>query len=140
MGASGLIGAPFLMRCRTLHIGDDAAFRVLEKTLHRIPEHYKKYLTERGFKKEIYAMIREYFDSGDEVEFRRCVCEFAPLTDEHSAELVQKVMILAMEDSGTQCERALKLLVSLCRQEELSEDAIERGFDELYNRMPDLLL
>jgi len=138
--ADELVSVPFLRRCRLLRIGGGPGLRVLDAAQRRTPEYYKKHLSTADFKKELHTMILEYFNSGDEAEFGRCVRELTPLTDERSAELIRKVMALAMERSGAECEQALKLLVTLCRQEELSADALERGFDDLYSRMPDLLL
>merc|ERR1712187_695259 len=68
------------------------------------------------------------------------VRDLAPLGQERGAELVRKVMHLAMERSGAECEQALKLLIWLCRHEEISPDVLELGFDDLYRQMPDLLL
>merc|ERR1719367_2618867 len=85
-------------------------------------------------------MILEYFNSGDEAEFGRCIRELAPLRPEQSAELIRKIMTLAIERSGRECEMALRLLVWLSRNEELDAGTVARGFDDLYVRMPDLVL
>lgn len=138
--AEELVSVPFLRRCRLLRIGGATGVRLIDNVMRRTPEYSKKNLGVAQFKRELQNMILEYFLSGDEVEFGRCVSELAPLSPEQSAELVRKVMMLAMERSGSECELGLKLLVWLCRREEIDEDAIEMGFDELYSRMPDLLL
>jgi len=140
MVADELISIPFLRRCRLLRIGGASGLRVLDGAQRRTPEYSKRQLGTAQFKKEIQTMILEYFNSGDEAEFGRCVRELAPLAQEQSAELIRKVMVLAVERSGSECEKALQLLVWLCRHEELDSEALERGFDDLYARMPDLLL
>mmetsp|Transcript_4485 Transcript_4485/g.10918 ORF Transcript_4485/g.10918 Transcript_4485/m.10918 type:complete len:498 (-) Transcript_4485:88-1581(-) len=140
MVADELVSVPFLRRCRSLRIGGPTGLRVIDAAQRKTPEYCKKHLGTTQFKRELNTMILEYFNSGDEAEFGRCVRDLAPLTNERSAELIRKVMALAMERSGAECEQALKLLVWLCRHEELSADAFELGFDELYKRMPDLLL
>jgi len=114
--------------------------KVLDDTQRRTPEYSKKYLGTAQFKREIQTMILEYFNSGDKEEFGRCIREIAPLQPEQNAELIRKIMVLAMERTGQMCEMALELLVWLYRHEELDGDAIESGFDDLYTRMPDLLL
>lgn len=135
-----LVSVPFLRRCRLLRIGGATGLKVLDDTQRRTPEYSKKYLGTAQFKREIQTMILEYFNSGDKEEFGRCTRELAPLQAEQSAELIRKIMVLAMERTGQMCEMALDLLVWLCRHEELDCDSIERGFDDLYTRMPDLLL
>jgi len=138
--ADELVSAPFLRRCRLLRIGGAAGLRVLDGTQRRTPEYSKKCLGAAQFKRELHTMILEYFDSGDEAEFGRCVRELAPLFPDQSAELIRKVMIFAMERSACDCARALRLLIWLCRHEELSHEAMELGFNALYTGMPDLLL
>lgn len=135
-----LVSVPFLRRCRLLRIGGATGLLVLDGTQRRTPEYSKKHLGTTQFKREIQTMIIEYFNSGDEAEFGRCVRELTPLAPEQSAELIRKVMVLAMERSGSECEMALRLLVWLHRNEELDSEAMERGFDDLYSRMPDILL
>jgi len=135
-----LVSVPFLRKCRMLRIGGAMGLRVIDAAQRRTPEYTKKYLGTTQFKREIHTMILEYFNSGDEAEFGRCVRDLAPISEERSAELVCKIMLLAMERSSMECERALTLLVCLCRNEELSDASIEFGFDDLYKRMPDLLL
>mmetsp|Transcript_50158 Transcript_50158/g.135004 ORF Transcript_50158/g.135004 Transcript_50158/m.135004 type:complete len:480 (+) Transcript_50158:124-1563(+) len=135
-----LVSVPFLRWCRCLRIGGATGLKVLDDTQRRTPEYSKKYMGTAQFKREIQTMILEYFNSGDKEEFGRCVREIAPLQPEQNAELIRKIMVLAMERTGQMCEMALELLVWLCRHEELDEDALERGFDDLYTRMPDLLL
>mmetsp|Transcript_93527 Transcript_93527/g.273868 ORF Transcript_93527/g.273868 Transcript_93527/m.273868 type:complete len:493 (+) Transcript_93527:63-1541(+) len=140
MVADELVSVPFLRRCRLLRIGGATGLRVLDSTQRRTPEYSKKHLGIAQFKREIHTMILEYFNSGDEAEFGRCVRELAPLSQEQSAELIRKVMVLAIERSGSECEMALRLLVWLCRHEELDGEALVHGFDDLYARMPDLVL
>mmetsp|Transcript_18754 Transcript_18754/g.51680 ORF Transcript_18754/g.51680 Transcript_18754/m.51680 type:complete len:485 (-) Transcript_18754:168-1622(-) len=140
MVADELVSVPFLRRCRLLRIGGATGLRVLDSTQRRTPEYSKKHLGIAQFKREIHTMILEYFNSGDEVEFGRCVREIAPLNSEQSAELIRKVMVLAIERSGHECEMALRLLIWLCRHEEVDGAALAQGFDDLYARMPDLLL
>jgi len=140
MLADDLVGAPFLRRCRLLRIGGPSGLQVLDSTQRRSPEHFKKHLSTLQFKKEIQMMILEFFNSGDENEFGRCVCDLAPLSDERSAELIRKVMTTAMERNGKDCEQALYLLTWLTRREEISSEALELGFDDLYRHMPDILL
>jgi len=135
-----LVSAPFLRRCRLLRIGGPSGLKVLDATQRRTPEHFKKHLGTTQFKAEIKDMILEFFNSGDEGEFGRCVSELTPLSDERSAELVRKIMSMAMERSGADCEQALRLLIWLCRHEEISMEALELGFNDLYKQMPDLLL
>lgn len=138
--ADGLVSAPFLRRCRCLRIGGATGLQVLDVVQRRKPEYAKKQLCETRFKQEVQAMILEYFNSGDEVEFGRCIRELQPLTKEQSSEIVRKVMVFAIERSGAECEKALKLLVWLCRHEELDPHSLELGFDDLYLRMPDVKL
>lgn len=135
-----LVSAPFLRRCRLLRIGGPSGLKVLDATQRRTPEHFKKHLGTTQFKAEIKEMILEFFNSGDEGEFGRCVSELTPLSDDRSAELVRKIMSMAMERSGADCEQALRLLIWLCRHEEISMEALELGFNDLYRQMPDLLL
>jgi len=135
-----LVSVPFLRRCRLLRIGGVTSLRLVDAVLRRTPEYSKRHLGTAHFKRELQTMVLEYFNSADEAEFCRCVTELAPLSPEQSAELVRKVMVLAMERSGSECEQALVLLVRLWRDQELHEDAIECGFDEMYTRMGDLEL
>mmetsp|Transcript_11705 Transcript_11705/g.31966 ORF Transcript_11705/g.31966 Transcript_11705/m.31966 type:complete len:493 (-) Transcript_11705:209-1687(-) len=140
MVADELVSVPFLRRCRLLRIGGATGLRVLEGTQRRTPEYSKKHLGTDQFKREIHTMILEFFNSGDEAEFGRCVRELAPLSRDQSAELVRKVMVLAIERSGSECEMALRLLICLARQEELDTESLVQGFDDMYARMPDLKL
>lgn len=86
-----LVSVPFLRRCRLLRIGDGAGLKVLEAVQRRTPEYSKKQLSTAAFKKEIQNMILEYFNSGDQAEFGRCIRELTPLSPAQSAELVRKV-------------------------------------------------
>jgi len=138
--ADELVSVLFLRRCRMLRIGGPSGIKVVDGGLRRTPEYTKKHLGTTQFKQELQTMILEYFNSGDEAEFGRCCSELAPLAPSQSAELVRKVMALAIERTGNECQMALKLLVFLCRNEELGESAIEAGFNELYGRMSDLTL
>ena len=63
-------------------------------------------------------MILEYFCSGDQAEFGRCIRELTPLSPAQSAELVRKIMVFAMERTAHECELSLKLLVWIMRNEE----------------------
>jgi len=135
-----LVSVPFLRKCRMLRIGGAMGLRVIDSAQRRTPEYTKKYLGTSQFKREIHTMILEYFNSGDAAEFGRCVRDLAPISEDRSAELVCKIMLFAMERTGTECEEALILLVSLSRNEEISDASFEFGFDDLYKRMPDLLL
>eukprot|EP00928_Gymnodinium_smaydae_P024815 TRINITY_DN1996_c1_g3_i1.p3 TRINITY_DN1996_c1_g3~~TRINITY_DN1996_c1_g3_i1.p3 ORF type:complete len:116 (-),score=29.51 TRINITY_DN1996_c1_g3_i1:93-440(-) len=85
-------------------------------------------------------MILEYFDSGGEAEFGRCVSELAPLSRAQSAEIVRKILCQAMERNAPANEKAIELLVWLCRHEELDCESIEAGFEEMYSRMDDIKL
>lgn len=140
MVADELVSVPFLRRCRLLRIGGMTGRKVLDDALRRTPEYSKKNLDPVHFKRELQTMILEYFNSGDEAEFGRCVREMAPLSAEQSSELIRKVMAFAMERSSKECELSLRLMVFLNRHEELTGDAVEQGFNEMYTRMPDLLL
>lgn len=140
MVADELLSVPFLRRCRMLRIGGATGLRVIESTQRRTPEYSKRHLTTAEFKRELETMILEYFNSGDKAEVGRCITELSPLSSAQSAEVIRKIMVLAMERSGHECEMALKLIIWLCRQEELNEDTVEAGFDELYERMPDIVL
>jgi len=140
MVAGELVSVPFLRRCRLLRIGGTTGLRVLDSVQRKTPEYCKRHLDTSHFKRELQTMILEFFNSGDEAEFGRCVRELAPLSDEKSAELIRKIMVLAMERSGAECEMALKLLVWLHRHEELDSTMIEKGFDDMYSRMDDLTL
>ncbi|CAJ1366888.1 unnamed protein product [Effrenium voratum] len=135
-----LVSVPFLRRCRLLRIGDGAGLKVLEAVQRRTPEYSKKQLSTAAFKREIKEMILEYFDSGDHEEFGRCIRELTPLSSEQSAELVRKTMVFAMERTAAECELSLKLLIWISRNEELSGQEIENGFDDMYRHMPDILL
>mmetsp|Transcript_65247 Transcript_65247/g.155866 ORF Transcript_65247/g.155866 Transcript_65247/m.155866 type:complete len:525 (+) Transcript_65247:184-1758(+) len=139
MVSDELVGVPFLRRCTLLRIGGLSGVQVLKNTQRRTPEYSKRYLDTAQFKKELQTMIEEYLNAGDVAEFTRCVRDLAP-NEAQSAELVRKLMTFAMERSGTECEMALQLLTSLCRDEEVELAAVEKGFDELYERMPDLIL
>lgn len=135
-----LVSVPFLRRCRLLRLGDTAGLKVLDAVQRKTPEYSKKHLSTAAFKNEIKAMILEYFNSGDTAEFGRCIREITPLTPAQSAELVRKIMVFAMERSGSECEMALTLLVYIARNEELETKDIENGFDDMYRNMPDILL
>lgn len=137
---SELVSALFLRRCRLLRIGGVSGTRVLRTTQKKIPEYAKKNLSEAQFKSEVHTMLLEYFTSGDLEEVGRCVRELTPLGPEHSAELVRKAMVFAMERSGAECEQALALLVWLSRNEEVDAASLEQGFDEMYARMEDIKL
>jgi hypothetical protein len=135
-----LVSIPFLRRCRLLRIGGPTGLRVLDMTQRKTPEYSKRHLGKTQFKRELHTMILEYFDSGDLAEFGRCVRDLSPLSTEQGAEIIRKVMVLAMERSGSECDQALRLLVWLCRQEELDQEKMEHGFDDLYAKMPDIEL
>eukprot|EP00434_Breviolum_minutum_P018147 symbB.v1.2.016007.t1/scaffold1208.1/size131501/7 len=135
-----LVSVPFLRRCRLLRIGDGAGLKVLEAVQRRTPEYSKKQLSTAAFKKEISNMILEYFNSGDQAEFGRCIRELTPVSPAQSAELVRKIMVFAMERSVKECELSMALLVWIIRHEELSPKDIENGFDDMYRHMPDVLL
>eukprot|EP00747_Dinoflagellata_sp_TGD_P215524 gnl/TRDRNA2_/TRDRNA2_88215_c1_seq1.p1 gnl/TRDRNA2_/TRDRNA2_88215_c1~~gnl/TRDRNA2_/TRDRNA2_88215_c1_seq1.p1 ORF type:complete len:190 (-),score=44.55 gnl/TRDRNA2_/TRDRNA2_88215_c1_seq1:151-720(-) len=140
MVADELLSVPFLKRCRILRIGGATGLRVLDTTQRRTPEYSRRFLGTEQFKKEIQNMVLEYFNSGDEAEVGRLVRELSPLSQARCAELVRKTMCLAMERSGNECELAIKMIVWLCRHEEIQLDAVEQGFNDMYSRMPDLLL
>jgi len=140
MVADELLSVPFLRRCRLLRIGGATGLKVIDNAQRRTPEYSKRHLTTAEFKRELQTIIVEYFNSGDEAEVGRCISELSPLSAAQSAEVIRKIMVLAMERSGSECELALKLIVWLCRQEELDDEAVENGFDELYERMHDVLL
>mmetsp|Transcript_21774 Transcript_21774/g.49559 ORF Transcript_21774/g.49559 Transcript_21774/m.49559 type:complete len:530 (+) Transcript_21774:76-1665(+) len=141
MVSDELVSIPFLRRCSLLRIGGSSGLQVLKQTQRRTPrEHSKRYLDTPQFKKELQTMIEEYFNAGDVAEFIQCVRDLAPWSEAQSAELVRKLMTYGMEQSGTECEMALQLLIKLYHSEEVSLRAVERGFDELYARMPDLVL
>jgi hypothetical protein len=140
MVADELLSVPFLRRCRLLRIGGASGLHVIDTVQRRTPEYSKRHLNTAEFKRELQTTILEYFSSGDEAEVGRCISELSPLSAAQSAELIRKIMVLAMERSGAECEMALKLIVWLCRQEEIDADAVEAGFDELYERMSDLVL
>jgi len=140
MVADELLSVPFLRRCRLLRIGGTTGLKVIDSTQRRTPEYSKRHLTTAEFKTELQNMIVEYFNSSDQAEVGRCISELSPLSPAQSAEVIRKIMVLAMERSGTECELALKLIVWLCRQQELDDDAVENGFDEMYQRMEDVIL
>lgn len=138
--AGELVSVPFLRWCRLLRIGGATGLRVLDDVHRRTPEYSKRHLGTAQFKGEIQTMIKEYFDSSDEAEVARCVRELAPLSPERSSELVRKLLVLAMERTSSERDLALRLLTFLVRDGELDIDAIERGFDEMYTRMAEILL
>lgn len=135
-----LLSAPFLRRCCLLRVGGVHGLSVLDGAQRKIPVYWKKQLGTAQFKREVHTMILEYFNSEDCEEVGRLVRELSPMTLEQSAEVVRKLMTFAMERSGKECELALQLLIWLCRHEELDDNAIEQGFNDLYERMEDLLL
>eukprot|EP00930_Biecheleria_cincta_P072875 TRINITY_DN60217_c0_g1_i1.p1 TRINITY_DN60217_c0_g1~~TRINITY_DN60217_c0_g1_i1.p1 ORF type:complete len:483 (-),score=102.33 TRINITY_DN60217_c0_g1_i1:362-1810(-) len=135
-----LISVPFLRRCRQLRLGDSSGLKVLESVQRRTPEICKRNLGTAAFKKEVKAMILEYFNAGDLAEFGRCIRDMSPLEPKQGAELVRKIMVFAMERTGEECEKSLKLLVWIIRNEELDEKIIELGFDDMYANMADILL
>lgn len=138
--SEGLISVPFLRRCRQLRLGDSSGLKVLESVQRRTPEICKRNLGTAAFKKEVKAMILEYFNAGDLAEFGRCIRDMSPLEPEQGAELIRKIMVFAMERTGEECEKSLKLLVWIVRNEELDEKTIELGFDDMYANMADILL
>jgi programmed cell death protein 4 len=140
MVADELLSVPFLRRCRLLRIGGATGLQVIDRIQRRTPEYSKRHLNTAQFKKELQTIILEYFNSGDKAEVGRCISELSPLSDSQSAEIIRKVMVLAMERSGAECELALNLIIWLVRQEELDADAVEAGFDEMYQRMEDTVL
>ena len=85
-------------------------------------------------------MIIEFFDSADKAEFTRRIRELAPLPAARGATIIRKIMQLAMEHSTAECESAVGLMLNLCHEEEITEDVIEMGFDEMYRMMTDILL
>jgi len=140
MVAGELVSVPFLRWCRQLRIGGATGLKVLKQVQRKTPEYSKRHLETKEFKGEIQSMILEYFNSGDESEFGSCVRELAPLAPDRSAELVRKLMVLAMERSPSECDMATRLLVWLSRNEELDVDSIERGFDDLFAKLPEIAL
>lgn len=103
-------------------------------------ENTKKHMNTAQFKREVQDTILEYFNSGDKAEVGRCVRDLSPLTPSRSAEVIRKIMVLAMERSGVECEQAFKLIVFLWRKEDVDDRAVEGGFEEMYQRMNDILL
>lgn len=140
MITSELLSAPFIRRCRLLRIGGPTGLKVLDATKRKTPEFSKRNLDTAQFKQEVQTMILEFFNSGDKVEFSRCVSDMAPLTQDQSAELLRKLMTLSMERGGSECVAALELITKLHRTEEVDEGAVERSLDELYARMSDITL
>jgi hypothetical protein len=135
-----LLNPLFVRRCRLLRIGGPTGLKVLDSTQRRTPEQSKRNLDTAQFKQEIQTMILEYFSNRDEAEFGRCVSDLTPLSQAQSAELLRKVMVLAMERTGEECEAAMKIMAFLHRNEDVDEGAVERAMDELYERMPDISL
>jgi len=135
-----LVSVPFLRRCRQLRIGGTTGLKVIDGTQRRTPEYHKRFLGTHQFKLEIQTMILEYFNGGDKEEFGRCVRELQPLPTDKSSELIRKVMTFAMERSATDRENALSLLVWLNHQDEMDAEAIEAGFDDMYLKLPDVML
>lgn len=140
MVVAELVSIHFLRHCRRLRIGGVTGVQIIDATQTRIPESVKANLGTAEFKKEVNAMILEYFNSWDKAEFARCVRDLAPLSDKRSAELVRKIMHLAMERSGSECEQVLTLLVFLCRTNVIAVKMLEQGFDSLYEVMTDIVL
>merc|ERR1719498_1179131 len=103
MVADELLSVPFLRRCRLLRIGGPTGLKVIDSTQRRTPEYSKRHLTTTEFKRELETTILEYFNSGDEAEVGRCIRELSPLSTAQSAEIIRKIMVLAMERSGTEC-------------------------------------
>mmetsp|Transcript_141914 Transcript_141914/g.257897 ORF Transcript_141914/g.257897 Transcript_141914/m.257897 type:complete len:253 (-) Transcript_141914:41-799(-) len=100
----------------------------------------KRHLNTAQFKREVQDTILEFFNSGDKAEVGRCVRDLQPLSPNRGAEIIRKIMVLAMERSGTECEQSFKLIVYLWRQEDLETRAVEGGFEEMYLRMNDIIL
>jgi hypothetical protein len=140
MVADELLSVPFLRRCRLLRIGGATGLQVIDRIQRRTPEYSKRHLNTAQFKRELQTIIFEYFNSGDQAEVGRCISDISPLSASQSAEIIRKIMVLAMERSGAECELALKLIIWLVRQEELDADAVEAGFDEMYQKMADTVL
>eukprot|EP00929_Paragymnodinium_shiwhaense_P014340 TRINITY_DN122243_c0_g1_i1.p1 TRINITY_DN122243_c0_g1~~TRINITY_DN122243_c0_g1_i1.p1 ORF type:complete len:494 (-),score=130.49 TRINITY_DN122243_c0_g1_i1:166-1647(-) len=138
MVSAELLSVPFIRWCKLLRIGGATGLKVLEDVKHQTPEYWKKHLDSAEFKAELRVMILEFFDCGDTAEFGRCVQDLAPLDAQRSAELVRKLLVLAMERSSSCRDKAMDLLHYLCRNEELSRAEVECGFTELFRQLPDI--
>eukprot|EP00401_Gymnodinium_catenatum_P015268 CAMPEP_0117510034 /NCGR_PEP_ID=MMETSP0784-20121206/27782_1 /TAXON_ID=39447 /ORGANISM="" /LENGTH=480 /DNA_ID=CAMNT_0005305659 /DNA_START=99 /DNA_END=1541 /DNA_ORIENTATION=+ len=135
-----LISVPFLKRCRLLRTGGPSAKSVLEEVERKFPEYTRAHIGEQDFKAELRQTILEYFDANDKDEVRKVVQEMQPLGDERAGELVRKVCVFAMERSGEECDLALNLLEFLHKHEEIESLQLAAGFEQIYERMDDLIL
>jgi len=137
--SNDLISSAFVHRCRLLRIGGAVGLEILTKVGRDFPEHYRKAARGRDFKREVRIMLLEFYDSKDAGETKRILQELS-MTEAMRAEFVRKVIYFGLESSVEDGEEGMKLLSFLMKHEELKEEDVKRGFEELEAMLPDLKL
>jgi len=137
--SNDLLSSAFVHRCRLLRIGGATGLEILTKVGRDFPEHYRKSARGRDFKREVRTMLLEFYDSKDAGETKRILQELS-MTKQMSAEFVRKVIYFGLERSVEDGQEGMKLLSFLMKHEELTEEDVKRGFEELEAMLPDLQL
>uniref|UniRef100_T1IIT8 Programmed cell death protein 4 n=1 Tax=Strigamia maritima TaxID=126957 RepID=T1IIT8_STRMM len=89
--------------------------------------------------KKMVLLLKEYLSSGDVGEATRCLLDLEVPHFHH--ELVYEALVMMIEDMG---ERAIdlmcKLLKSLFASIIVTPDQMKRGFERVFNEMPDICI
>ncbi|XP_070540816.1 programmed cell death protein 4-like [Ptychodera flava] len=89
--------------------------------------------------KKMVLLLKEYLSSGDIAEASRCLTELEVPHFHH--ELVYEAIVMVIEDTGERAaEMIAKLLKSLYNSTVVTWDQLARGFERVFNALPDICL
>ncbi|XP_077992297.1 programmed cell death protein 4-like isoform X2 [Glandiceps talaboti] len=89
--------------------------------------------------KKMVLLLKEYLSSGDIIEVERCLQELDVPHFHH--ELVYEAIVMAIEDTGERAAQSIaKLLKSLYSSVIVTWDQLVRGFQRVFNALPDICL
>ncbi|XP_019718117.1 programmed cell death protein 4a [Hippocampus comes] len=89
--------------------------------------------------KEMNLLLKEYLTSGDVMEAERCLRELEVPHFHH--ELVYEAIVMVLESKGdTASPMIIKLLQSLWKTGHLTVDQMNRGFQRVYDELPEINL
>ncbi|XP_061686345.1 programmed cell death protein 4a isoform X2 [Syngnathoides biaculeatus] len=89
--------------------------------------------------KEMNLLLKEYLTSGDVLEAERCLRELEVPHFHH--ELVYEAVVMVLESKGDSASpMIIKLLQSLWKTGHLTVDQMNRGFQRVYDELPEINL
>ncbi|XP_077427380.1 programmed cell death protein 4a [Vanacampus margaritifer] len=89
--------------------------------------------------KEMNLLLKEYLTSGDVIEAERCLRELEVPHFHH--ELVYEAIVMVLESKGDMASpMIIKLLQSLWKTGHLTVDQMDRGFQRVYDELPQINL